>query len=504
VTVFVGYTNPFWKLSDGSAAPFDQAVSIMSFSDYETQFGGFFSSPNLPDYVGHALFQFFQNGGSTAYVVSITPTHYFDYTQANPDTGVAVAAATVQMGTNANNFTFTALQPVGNPKMTIRVSNVATTSAPDDTADLTIEYGSSVETYRGVQISKLMDAFANGASRLVTVAQTGTLNKFTQGPTDFAYGTAPGAGTVSIDYTKFGGVFADDAPLDKVPIFNLMLMPGITRSDVLAMALAYCERKRAFYIMDPPANAVADTAAKTMPGHPAAASEMHTIFTTVATAPPQSANGAIYFPYLNTTDPVTGNAAISPPSGFVAGIFAREDVNRGVWKSPAGLETTILGTTGVVSYGVLTDPRQGQLNNDGVNCIRSFPGMGTVVFGSRTLVSANPAYEQWKYVAVRRMALFLEQSLYAALKWAVHEPNDEPLWTALTHQVKGFMLSLYRQGAFQGETADQAFQVLCDSTTTTQTDIDLGVVNILVSFAPLKPAEFVVVKIAQLAGQSQS
>jgi uncharacterized protein len=194
----------------------------------------------------------------------------------------------------------------------------------------------------------------------------------------------------------------------------------------------------------------------------------------------------------------------APPSGYVAGIFAREDTNRGVWKSPAGLETTIKGTTGVVPWGNMTDPQQGVLNELGVNVLRSFPGIGTVVYGARTLVSDNVAYAQWKYVAVRRMALFLEQSLYASLGWAVFEPNDIPLWNALTQEVQAFMLGLFRQGAFQGATADQAFHVQCDATTTSQADIDNGIVNILVAFAPLKPAEFVVIQIAQIAGQTQS
>jgi phage tail sheath protein FI len=151
----------------------------------------------------------------------------------------------------------------------------------------------------------------------------------------------------------------------------------------------------------------------------------------------------------------------------------------------------------------MTDPQQGVLNigTPAVNALRTFPGVGTVVFGGRTLVSGNPAYEQWRYIAVRRMALFIEQSLYSSLRWAIHEPNDTPLWNALRQEVQAFMLGLFRQGAFQGP-ADKAFSVQCDDTTTTQSDIDLGIVNIIVSFAPLKPAEFVVVKIAQLAGQS--
>jgi phage tail sheath protein FI len=139
-----------------------------------------------------------------------------------------------------------------------------------------------------------------------------------------------------------------------------------------------------------------------------------------------------------------------------------------------------------------------------INCLRSFPGSGTVVFGARTLVGSNPAYNQSKYVPVRRMTLFIEQTLLANLRWVVFEPNDEPLWISIRTSIENFMLSLFNQGALQGSKPSDAFQVKCDHTTTTQQDIDNGIVNIIVAFAPLKPAEFVIIKIAQLAGQSQT
>jgi len=145
----------------------------------------------------------------------------------------------------------------------------------------------------------------------------------------------------------------------------------------------------------------------------------------------------------------------------------------------------------------------GVLNKAGVNCLRDFPGVGTVVFGARTLVSANVAFQQYMYVPVRRMTLFIEQTLLQNLKWVVFEPNDEPLWLAIRTTIENFLLSLHRQGALQGKTPSQAFQVNCDSTTTTQDDINTGIVNIVVAFAPLKPAEFVIIKIAHLAGQTQ-
>jgi hypothetical protein len=144
------------------------------------------------------------------------------------------------------------------------------------------------------------------------------------------------------------------------------------------------------------------------------------------------------------------------------------------------------------------------LNPLGVNVLRSFPGSGTVVWGARTLVTNNPSFQQWRYVPVRRMALFLEQTLLNNLGWVVFEPNAEPLWSAIRISIEGFMLSLYRQGAFFGTTPSEAYQVKCDSTTTTDEDIGNGIVNIVVGFRPLKPAEFVIIKIAQLAGQTQA
>jgi len=185
-------------------------------------------------------------------------------------------------------------------------------------------------------------------------------------------------------------------------------------------------------------------------------------------------------------------------------VIARTDANRGVWKAPAGLQATITNTIGVVPSGAMTDMRQGTLNKIAVNVIRSFPGSNPVVFGARTLVGgdADTAFQEHRYVPVRRLTLFIEQTLLANLRWVVFEPNDNPLWTAIRVSVEGFMLSLFRQGAFQGASPSQAFHVLCDSTTTTQTDIDNGKVNIVVMFAPVKPAEFVIIKIAQIAGQS--
>jgi hypothetical protein len=208
--------------------------------------------------------------------------------------------------------------------------------------------------------------------------------------------------------------------------------------------------------------------------------------------------GAVYFPWIRALDPTGASAepVLLPPSGYIAGLFARIDSRRGVWKAPAGTEATINGAVGL---GInLTDTEQGNLNRIHVNCLRRFSTAGIVSWGARTISSDA----EYKYVPVRRMAIMLRVSIYNGIQWAVFEPNDEDLWAALRLNIGSFMTTLFRQGAFQGSTPSKAFFVKCDAETTTQADIDLGIVNVLVGFAPLKPAEFVVVRISQRAGES--
>ena len=194
--------------------------------------------------------------------------------------------------------------------------------------------------------------------------------------------------------------------------------------------------------------------------------------------------------------------ARSRPSGAIAGVIARTDATRGVWKAPAGLDATL---SGVAALSVpLTDPEIGQLNPLGVNCLRASPGAGHTVWGARTRAGSDRLASEWKYLPVRRTALFLEESLFRGTQWVVFEPNDAPLWAQIRLNVGAFMNNLFRQGAFAGTTPREAYFVKCDAETTTQDDVNLGIVNIVVGFAPLKPAEFVVIQLQQLAGQTGS
>lgn len=179
--------------------------------------------------------------------------------------------------------------------------------------------------------------------------------------------------------------------------------------------------------------------------------------------------------------------------------MARTDATRGVWKAPAGLEATLVGVSNVTVP--LTDAENGQLNPVAVNCLRVRQPVGPVVWGARTLQGDDRLASEWKYVPIRRTALFIEESLYRGTQWVVFEPNDEPLWSQIRLNVTVFMHDLFRQGAFQGRTPNEAYLVKVDGETTTQSDINRGIVNIVVGFAPLKPAEFVFLRIQQLVGQ---
>ena len=287
-------------------------------------------------------------------------------------------------------------------------------------------------------------------------------------------GTAPSETEVIGDETANTGIYA----LTHVDLFNLLVLPddvAANSTTVMSTAMTYCEKRRAFLIVDPP------TSVNTLPAAQDWISDPGT---------PKSPNAAAYFPRLKIPDPMQGYRPRAMDSaGTMAGLYARTDASRGVWKAPAGTEATLRGPTGVDVP--LNDPEQGTLNPLGLNASRALPVYGNVVWGARTLHGADQLASQWKYIPVRRLALYIEESLFRGTKWAVFEPNDEPLWAQIRLSVGSFMHGLFRQHAFEGSAPRQAYLVKCDSETTTQSDIDLGIVNIIVGFAPLKPAEFV-------------
>jgi len=271
---------------------------------------------------------------------------------------------------------------------------------------------------------------------------------------------------------------------DAVDTLSLLCLPGETDVEVLWAAIEYVERRRAFLLIDPPGTDIAGT-----------------IALTASLALGGSANGAVYFPSLLVDDPA-GVLSARPPSGAVAGMYARVDRSRGVWKAPAGEEAVLHGALAPALD--LSDDEMSRLTSAAVNAIRGFPAEGVKVWGARTIQGADQIDSIWKYVPVRRLAIFVEHSIDRGTQWALFEPNDESTWAKVRRQCVVFLEGLFRQGALQGRTTDEAYFVRCGSDTMTQNDIDNGRLNLVIGIAPLKPAEFVIFRIGQWQDESAS
>lgn len=277
--------------------------------------------------------------------------------------------------------------------------------------------------------------------------------------------------------------------IDDMDLVNIIAMPDVPRLgaagalSVYAEAITYAESRRSMIIVDIPFSVVT-------------IDQMQTWL--AGNSSLRHPNSAVYYPRTFTPDPLNQNRQRSlASSGTIGGLWARTDTARGVWKAPAGTDARLRNVESL-TY-VMTDLENGTLNPLGVNCLRNFPIYSNICWGARTLDGADALASDWKYVPVRRTTLFIEESLYRGTKWVVFEPNDEPLWSQIRLNVGAFMHDLFRKGAFQGTTPREAYFIKCDGETTTQSDIDSGIVNIEVGFAPLKPAEFVIIKIQQIA-----
>ncbi|HEV7409107.1 MAG TPA: phage tail sheath C-terminal domain-containing protein, partial [Bradyrhizobium sp.] len=292
--------------------------------------------------------------------------------------------------------------------------------------------------------------------------------------------------------SKNGGLWT----LEQADLFNLLCIPPLKRrgGDVGKQswdaAIAYAKSRRAFVIVDPRESWAS----------------ANDVLSGVASLVMAGDNAAIYFPRILASDPLTEAVDSFAPGGAIAGIFAETDINRGVWTAPAGTQAVLQGASGLslggsMSAGKLTDIDSEKLNPAGINALRNFPTAGTVVWGARTLDGADALASEWKYIPVRRLAFYIEESVFRGTQWAVFEPNAPALWTQITLSADAFMQTLFKQGAFKGQPPDQAYFVRCDSTTTTPADTANGVINIEIGFAPVRPAEFVIISIQQMSNQ---
>lgn len=500
ITAFVGRAR---------AGPTAEPRMLTSYADYERVFGGL----DLACPMSYAVRDFYRNGGAQALVVRVA--------------GAGAARATITLGAAPNALTLEASSPGtwGNT-LQAQVSHASDLALPGDASDaekamffnLAVRYrpagmGESfvTETFPAVSTD------ANHPRFLPTVlARDSALVRVQGAPpparppeVTFAQDASHAAetgndGAVLADADIAGGLDA----LERVDQFNLLCIPPLARqvtpnvdstytmptSVAYGPAIALCVRRRAVLIVDPdPAWAAAGSLATAVSAGRDA----------LGVAGTDARNAALYFPFVRAADPLRGGRLdLFPPSGLVAGAIARTDTTRGVWKAPAGLDA---GLSGIQDLQLrLNDLLNGQLNQLGINCLRSFPDSGRVVWGARTMRGSDRQADEYKYLPVRRLALFLEESLNRGTQWVVFEPNDAPLWAQIRLNVGAFMQTLFRQGAFQGASPRDAYFVRCGHDTTTQNDINLGIVNIAVGFAPLRPAEFVVIQIQQMAGQVET
>jgi uncharacterized protein len=476
-TGFVGMTE---------RGPIDVPISIQSFSEFERHFGGLWQDSTL----SFAVRQFFENGGTRAHIVRIAKR-------------AGANAAKAARITLANGEVLAATSPGSwgqNLKVSVDHNGVAgplfNLAITDDAASHRAAHGRAgsglTERFEKLSVDPHSAQFASTVLaqqsvllRVVSLHAAAPAAQANVSAPDGSGtdGAAIGNGDVTAETNRASksGLFA----LDKVS-FNLLCIPPYTPPTHLnaadwEAAASYCLQRRAFFIADAPSAWTFQDADKK-------ASAIHLS---------ASHNAAVYFPRLLAKNPLDANN-LTPfaPCGAVAGIMSRTDASRGVWKAPAGVDATVKDAA-VLSPDGFNDAVAERLNTAGVNLLRAFPGTGIVVWGARTFAARDSASD-WKYVPIRRLALYIEESLYRGTYWVVFENNDEKTWVQVRRRVEDFLLGLFRRGAFQGTKPEQAFYVRCDRTTMTQDDIDNGRLIIEVGIAPVKPAEFVIFRLQQL------
>ncbi len=506
----------------------DYPYQVNSWADYEYEFGNLDSTYPL----SYAVYLFFLNGGMTALVVRHNPALQAASAQLSSDTTLE-ASSPGDWGTqltysidennlldpNVNKFNLTIRQMQGTAVLTQEVyaganliKPVPGQSSPQYLPTLLqashLVIGASANKWTVQPVATPVDTNGNPQPVPFSIpaaaestpgggAAGGTAGGAAGGTGGGAGGAPPagGAGDASQPIPYIGlpdqktGIYA----LLKADIFNILCLPGDPASTfdsatILEPAAAFCAQQRAMLIVDPPSSWA----------------EIPLEFSTIRDNPPlgtPSPNAAVYYPNLVLTDE-TGANFNAGPCGAVAGVWAATDNSRGVWKAPAGTAATVTGITRFTAQ--VDDGESGTINPVAVNGLRTMPAVGPVVWGARTTVGADQAPNQWKYVPVRRVALYIEESLRRGTQWAVFEPNAEPLWSSLRLNVTTFMQGLFRQGAFAGTTAAQAYLVQCDATNNPPDLVAQGIVSILVGFAPLYPAEFVIINIQQQALQASA
>ena len=476
----------------------DKAIRITSWGQFEKTYGGL----HLDSATSYAVNQYFLNGGSIAYIIRVVGgTGVKSSLIINDDTTTQAIELNASSEGKWGDNIYVGIGAKDANKYDLLVREYDGNTVVNEEVFLDLD--------RRITQPRFINKIVNPTSKIVTAVGTASkLPEATQiGSSDASLNDLLGLNKSGLSRLKNGsngtstaadrqaalkgqqstrsGIYAlEDITPDT---FNLMCIPecsdltALGAKDVYEVAEKFCSDHFAFLLVDPDNSDAENIYSNRFDASLGGAA---------------SKNSAAYYPRLTFPDPLNpGSTRKIGPSGMMAGQFAKTDANRGVWKAPAGTETRFSG--GDPEF-LLTDLQAGPLNSLGVNCLRSLPVFGNICMGARTLVGSDALGSEWKYVPVRRTALYIEASLKRGLQWALFEGNDERLWGDLRLNVNAFMQGLFRKGAFQGSSAKDAYLVKCDADTTTQADIDLGIVNILVGFAPLKPAEFIFLNIKQL------
>jgi phage tail sheath protein FI len=468
-----------------------------------TQFAKIYSDPNNPDngpfmegaYLAHALYGYFANGGSLCWVVRV-----------GKGDGGSRAQAALPAATDDNVEAYRAVaKGTGDGDISVELSEE---TAPGDKGDkateptykLVVTSGSDREEYEGLSLKKGRNNLAtkvNASSKLIKIEESGesvpeelrvpATGKFALSVPSIPAGELD-AGDFEGDVAKRQGM-GSLAAVDEV---TMVVMPDImtlgqngggdaAMRDLQGKMIAHCENMGdRMAILDAPRDMLPQDILEWR----------------MNTAGYDSKFATLYYPWIEVMDPISKAPMMVPPSGHIAGIWARTDSTRGVHKAPAN--EVVLGANGLGFQ--VTGEEQGGLNKVGINCIRSFPGRGIRVWGARTL-SSDP---EWRYVNVRRLFNYVSESIMEGTQWAVFEPNDHRLWMQLKISTTNFLTRVWRDGALFGTTPDQAFYVKCDSETNPPDVVEAGQVVVEVGIAPVKPAEFVVFRISQFAGGGEA
>ncbi len=485
VAAFVGFARK---------GPFHKPTLVTNWTQFAENFGDFIDG----SYLAHAVFGYFANGGSVAYVVRVGEEAHKNNAQA--------ALPAVENGKDASEaFRVVALdQGDGGNEIEVEIEK-ATHGSPDDTFKLTVKKKDEPEPVEvfddltitsGVQNAvKVVNARSNviQLETLEPEAPIATMPAF--GPVTLAGGAAPNGQPITKDEyvgdpaarTGFGGLAEiDEVTMVCVPDVMAAYQYGLkngtttfTGEDLQVVQqamIAHCEQMgdRVAIVDAPPGLKVQDMLDWRAKGNY------------------DSKYAALYWPWIKVSDPATGNNILVPPSGHMAGVWARSDATRGVHKAPAN--EVVRGAIALETR--ITKGEHDLLNPEGINCIRELPGLGIRIWGARTISSD----QSWRYLNVRRLFNYIEESVLEGTQWVVFEPNDQDLWARVRRTITAFLLGVWRDGALFGATPEEAFYVKCDAENNPPDSVDAGRLICEIGIAPVKPAEFVVFRIAQYSG----